>query len=78
MFRKVDAPRYIPGFSVVIVANFLSIVLMLLYRVLNKRENKKRDRNGAESFDNAFDDDLTDLSVWSPPTHKSKQSADFA
>ena len=63
VFRKQDAPLYIPGFTVVIVANVLSILLMLLYRFLNARENKKRDQIAPESFDNAFDDDLTDLKV---------------
>lgn len=36
---------------------------MILYRVLNTQENKKRDVQGVESFDNAFDDDLTDMTV---------------
>ncbi|CAI4215981.1 unnamed protein product [Parascedosporium putredinis] len=60
VFRPQDAPRYIPGFTVVIITSFISIVLMVIYRVICARDNRKRDEVGAESFNNAFNDDLTD------------------
>ncbi|KAH8898870.1 MFS general substrate transporter [Thozetella sp. PMI_491] len=61
VYRPQDSPRYVVGFSVVIVTSFISCVLMYVYRVVCARENKKRDTAGIlEGFDNAYDDDLTD------------------
>jgi hypothetical protein len=40
----------------------MCIVLALLYRFICARENKKRDESGvAEAFENAYDDDMTDV-----------------
>jgi hypothetical protein len=40
----------------------MCIVLALLYRFICARENKKRDQSGiAEAFENAYDDDMTDV-----------------
>jgi hypothetical protein len=40
----------------------MCIVLALLYRFVCARENKKRDESGiAEAFENAYDDDMTDV-----------------
>ena len=40
----------------------MCIVLALLYRFVCARENKKRDKSGiAEAFENAYDDDMTDV-----------------
>jgi hypothetical protein len=40
----------------------MCIVLALLYRFICARENKKRDNSGiAEAFENAYDDDMTDV-----------------
>lgn len=37
--------------------------LAVCYRYLSLWENTKRDRDGAESYDHAYDDDLTDTMV---------------
>jgi hypothetical protein len=54
----------------------MCIVLALLYRFVCARENKKRDNSGiAEAFENAYDDDMTDVKnkqfryVWKLSTH---------
>jgi len=40
----------------------MCIVLALLYRFICARENEKRDQSGiAEAFENAYDDDMTDV-----------------
>jgi hypothetical protein len=40
----------------------MCIVLALFYRFICARENKKRDQSGiAEAFENAYDDDMTDV-----------------
>ena len=40
----------------------MCIVLALFYRFVCARENKKRDASGiAEAFENAYDDDMTDV-----------------
>lgn len=40
----------------------MCIVLALIYRFVCARENKKRDKSGiAEAFENAYDDDMTDV-----------------
>jgi hypothetical protein len=63
-FKQEDAPRYAPGFIVVVVTSIAAALLILVYRAVCVWDNKKRDKAGiAEGFDNAFDDDLTDLKV---------------
>jgi hypothetical protein len=45
-----------------VVTSAMCIVLALLYRFVCARENKKRDESGiAEAFENAYDDDMTDV-----------------
>lgn len=45
-----------------VVTSAMCIVLALLYRFVCARENKKRDKSGiAEAFENAYDDDMTDV-----------------
>lgn len=39
----------------------MCIVLAIAYRFACVRENKKRDRDGAEAFEHAYEDDLTDV-----------------
>lgn len=64
MFKEQDAPRYVPGFIVVVVTAILALLLALVYRFLCVYSNKKRDRQGTEeSFENAYEDDLTDKTV---------------
>ncbi|CAI7570813.1 unnamed protein product [Penicillium crustosum] len=61
MFMSDDAPRYISGWTIVVVTQSTAAVLTLLYRILCVRENNRRDKTGImESYDHAFDDDLTD------------------
>lgn len=64
MFMSDDAPRYISGWTIVVVTQSTAAVLTLLYRILCVRENNRRDKTGImESYDHAFDDDLTDRMV---------------
>ena len=45
-----------------VVTSAICIILALVYRVICARENKKRDSTGiAEAFENAYDDDMTDV-----------------
>ncbi|KAJ5813008.1 hypothetical protein N7447_010031 [Penicillium robsamsonii] len=61
MFKEIDAPRYVPGFIVVVVTSFVAGVTVLIYRFVCVRENRKRDQSGtAEGYANAYQDDLTD------------------
>ncbi|GAB7364261.1 hypothetical protein MBLNU230_g4809t1 [Neophaeotheca triangularis] len=62
-FKPEDAPRYAPGFIVVVVTSIVAAVLMLVYRYLCVWQNHKRDKAGIlEGYENAFEDDLTDKS----------------
>lgn len=64
MFTPDDAPRYPKGFIVVVVASIVALLLSLVYRFLCIWSNKRRDKEGTEeSFDHAYDDDLTDKTV---------------
>ncbi|KAF9889914.1 hypothetical protein FE257_006786 [Aspergillus nanangensis] len=61
VFEEKDAPRYVPGFIVVIVTSVMSGLLVIVYRFLCIRENKKRDQTGiTEGYGNAYQDDMTD------------------
>ncbi|KAF2093092.1 MFS general substrate transporter [Rhizodiscina lignyota] len=61
IFKPKDAPRYAPGFIAVIVTSAVVAVLSLVYRVVCVLENRKRDKAGImESYDHAYEDDLTD------------------
>lgn len=67
VFRAVDAPRYVPGFIVVVASAIAAGVLIVVYRFVCVWENKKRDTTGVvEGFDHAYEDDLTDKTVSSP------------
>jgi hypothetical protein len=45
------------------VTSIVAAVLSLVYRYVCLWENKKRDKLGAEAFDHAYEDDLTDMKV---------------
>ncbi|SPN98956.1 related to allantoate permease [Cephalotrichum gorgonifer] len=61
LFTKEDAPRYTPGFTVLVATTVAALALSMFYRFLCIYSNKKRDREGhEESFDNAYEDDFTD------------------
>jgi hypothetical protein len=48
----------------VVVTSVVAALLIIAYRFLCMWDNKRRDKSGiAEGFDNAYDDDLTDLKV---------------
>lgn len=55
-----------PGFIVVVVTSIVAGLLAIVYRFLCVYSNKKRDAENEESFDNAYDDDLTDKTVSAP------------
>ncbi|KAK2598689.1 hypothetical protein N8I77_012081 [Diaporthe amygdali] len=62
VFREQDAPRYKPGFIVVLVSAAIAALLLLVYRYVCLQHNRKRDEAGIlESFEHAYEDDLTDL-----------------
>ncbi|KAL9563804.1 hypothetical protein ACKAV7_012046 [Fusarium commune] len=59
--RKEDAPRFGPGFIVVVITAITAGLLAIVYRLLCLWTNTKRDNDGiAEGFDHAYEDDLTD------------------
>ncbi|KDN64778.1 putative allantoate permease [Colletotrichum sublineola] len=62
VFRKEDAPDYVPGFIIVVITSLAAGVLALVYRFVCIWQNNKRDKAGvAEGYDHAYEDDLTDL-----------------
>lgn len=64
VYRKEDAPRYIPGFIVVVVTSLAAGLLAMTYMLVCKWSNKRRDEAGVlEGYDNAYEDDLTDKKV---------------
>ena len=64
VFTPDDAPRYPKGFIIVVVASIVALLLSLVYRFLCIASNRRRDKEGhEESFDHAYDDDLTDKTV---------------
>lgn len=63
-FKKEDAPRYVPGFIVVVVTAIVAALLAIAYRFMCMWTNKKRDKAGImEGFDHAYEDGLTDKKV---------------
>ncbi|KAJ5098036.1 hypothetical protein N7532_005037 [Penicillium argentinense] len=61
VYREANAPRYVPGFTTVVVTSFAAGIIMLIYRFVCVRENRKRDQSGtAEGYEHAYQDDLTD------------------
>lgn len=61
VFKADEAPGYSTGWITVVVTSIATALLAQVYRALCVWQNKTRDKVGAESFDNAYDDDLTDL-----------------
>jgi hypothetical protein len=53
----------VPGFEITTATAVVAAVLAIVYRYLCIWENKRRDKLGAEAFDHAYEDDLTDLKV---------------
>lgn len=64
VFKKADAPRYVPGFIVVVVTSLAAGFLAVVYRYVCVWDNRRRDKTGiTEGFDHAYEDDLTDIKV---------------
>ena len=64
IFTEQDAPRYTRGFVVVAVTSIVAGMLALVYRGVCMWVNRRRDKAGVlEGFENAYDDDLTDMKV---------------
>lgn len=60
LFKPADAPVYAPGFIAVLATSIAAAVLAVVYRYVCIWENARRDKNGVEGFDHAYEDDLTD------------------
>lgn len=61
VFKTSEAPHYNTGWAVVVATTALAMILSQAYRLLCIRENKKRDAlGGAEGFEHAYEDDMTD------------------
>lgn len=63
LFKPKDSPRYGPGFEDTVITAVFAAVLAIVYRFVCIWENKRRDKIGAEAFDHAYEDDLTDIKV---------------
>ncbi|KAJ5675239.1 MFS transporter [Penicillium maclennaniae] len=62
IFAESTAPRYRPGFIITLVTACLAAAVSMWYRLNVQAENKRRDASGvSESYEQAFDNDLTDL-----------------
>lgn len=61
VFKAEEAPGYRTGWITTVITSILAASLALVYRAICVWENKKRDKSGImESFENAYDDDLSD------------------
>jgi MFS family permease len=62
LFKPEDAPAYGPGFVAVLATAIAAAALAIVYRYVCIWENRRRDKSGTmEGYDNAYDDDLTDM-----------------
>lgn len=48
------------GWITTVVTSCVAVVLCIVYRFTCAYDNKKRDKQGAEAFEHAYEDDLTD------------------
>ncbi|KAK4447413.1 major facilitator superfamily domain-containing protein [Podospora aff. communis PSN243] len=77
-FEEKDAPRYAPGFIIVLITALVAAGLILVYRFLCVWENHRRDKAGTlEGFDHAYEDDLTDRTNKQPPEGSRSRCRDF-
>jgi len=60
MFKANEAPYYTTGWITTVATSCAAVVCALTYRLLCVWENRRRDRQGVEAFDHAYEDDLTD------------------
>lgn len=64
LFKAQDSPTFGPGFKAVVITSAVAAGLAVVYRYLCIWENKRRDKHGVmESFDHAYEDDVTDRKV---------------
>lgn len=64
LFRPRDAPSYGFGFAAVVITAAATAVIALVYGYICVWHNRRRDSAGTmESFEHAFEDDLTDKKV---------------
>lgn len=64
LFKTEDAPGYAPGFVATFTTALAAGLLALVYRYVCVWDNKRRDNAGIEeSYDHAYEDDMTDLKV---------------
>ena len=62
VFKTEEAPHYVTGWTTTVVTSLSAAALSLVYRWVCARENRKRDASGIlEGYDNAYEDDLTDV-----------------
>ncbi|ETS84147.1 hypothetical protein PFICI_02172 [Pestalotiopsis fici W106-1] len=63
-FHSQDAPRYGPGFVVVVITSIAAALLIIFYRFICVWTNHRRDKTGIlEGYDHAYEDDSTDKKV---------------
>ncbi|KFX99612.1 hypothetical protein O988_03757 [Pseudogymnoascus sp. VKM F-3808] len=61
LFKPVDAPLYVPGFTAVVITAIVAAGFVAMYRVVCALDNRKRDKSGImEGYEHAYEDDLTD------------------
>lgn len=64
LFKPVDAPLYVPGFTAVVITAIVAAGFVAMYRVVCALDNRKRDKSGImEGYEHAYEDDLTDRKV---------------
>jgi hypothetical protein len=67
VFQEKQAPGYVTGWIVTVIAAIVAAFLVLVYRFVCARENKRRAASGTtEAFDHAYEDDMTDKTVFTP------------
>lgn len=59
VFKEEEAPLYRTGWITTVATSAAAVVLALVYRFICAMENRKRDRDGQEAFEHAYEDDLT-------------------
>lgn len=60
VFKQSEAPTYRTGWITTVTTSICAAILAIVYRFVCWYDNKKRDRQGVEAFQHAYEDDLTD------------------
>lgn len=62
VFKSEEAPYYTTGWITTVTTSAAAVVATIVYRFFCLWENRRRDKSGElEGYENAFDDDLTDM-----------------